>query len=184
VDPDAGLLEAIQVDESGKSLKDVNGATLTYKAKGRFKIARIPLEPTTQTDRTLHARSVRDSTGALNCARCSSPLTLPGEDLCAACWAQDRGQRHRMKVERITVPMFDKKCEKCSRLASWSVGDEVEVSPESGRCLGRAVLFTRGSTVGRHYFCDFHYRQPRLLDRTGEVVELVGVGNQRPGWHS
>ena len=104
--------------------------------------------------------------GAPVCARCRSPLTLPGDDLCPRCRAQDRLQSNRFVVERLTTPLLDRRCESCSRLAIWSVADEVEVTPE----VNRRYLYERGMTVGRRYYCNRCYQPARLLDSKGEVV--------------
>lgn len=108
--------------------------------------------------------------GAESCARCQSPLTLPGDDLCPRCRAQERLQKDRFLVERLTVPLFDKKCASCSRVATWAVADEVEVTPEKLRHF----LWERGMTVGRRYYCDAHYQPARLLDPRGEVIQDFG----------
>lgn len=105
--------------------------------------------------------------GAEKCAKCLSPLTLPGDDLCPRCRAAERLQRNRFVVERLSTPLFDRKCAECSRVAVWSVADEVGVSPEK---FGR-ILWERGMMVGRRFYCDRHYQPARLLDPKGEIIE-------------
>ena len=81
--------------------------------------------------------------------------------------ATDGGQRERFLVERLTTPLLDRKCEGCSRLATWAVSDEVAVTPDNSSKL----LWERGMTVGRRYYCDSHYAPARLLDSRGEVIQ-------------
>lgn len=136
--------------------KDANGNYEWYEAHGRFRFVPASVAPPSRPGLS----------GALSCALCRSPLTLPGDDLCPRCRAKERSQRQRFLVEKLTTPLFDRKCEKCSRVATWSVADEVEVTPEkSGK-----YLWERGMTVGRRYYCDSHYRPARLLDPRGEVI--------------
>ena len=134
-----------------------DGAYEWYEAIGRFRL--VPAEP---------APAIKTiKLGAPACARCRSPLTLPGDDLCPRCRAADRGQRNRFLVEKLVTPLFDRKCETCSRLAVWSVADEVAVTPEHSSRL----FWERGMTVGRRYYCDSHYAPARLLDVKGEVIQ-------------
>ena len=136
--------------------RDGAGTAEWYEASGRFKL--IPAGPATRRSAVL---------GAPCCARCRSPLTLPGDDLCPRCRAQERGQSNRFLVERLSTPLLDRKCGECSRLAVWAVADEVVVSPEK---IG-PVLYERGMTVGRRYYCNGCYRPARLLDSKGEIVK-------------
>jgi hypothetical protein len=167
---DTGELEAYQVNALGEEIPDLNGNFLTYRAKGRFRF--IPRE---DKGRKGH---LKITMGAPRCALCPSPLTLPGDDLCVACRAKERGQRNRMKVERIQNPLLDRKCCKCSRLATWAVSDEVDVTPELGSKPSGVwgdrkgkVLYLRGAMVGRRYYCASCYTPPRLLDPRGEVIQ-------------
>ena len=148
-----------------------------YEAHGRFKFVpnNSPAIPAT-----------RIVMGAPHCASCSSLLTLPGDDLCPLCRAQDRRQHNRFVVERLTTPLLDKKCLTCSRLATWSVADEVDVTPETKY----RYLWERGMTVGRRYYCNRCYRPARLLDARGEVIKdlnyagpdvLQSIGNTAEG---
>lgn len=137
--------------------KDAEGNHEWYEAHGRFRFVPTTVAPPSQPSLT----------GALRCSLCRSPLTLPGDDLCPRCRAKERGQRNRFVVERITTPLFDRKCLECSRVAVWSVADEVGVSPEQYN----RNLWDRGMTVGRRFYCDRHYKPARLLDDKGEVVE-------------
>lgn len=161
-----GELEAYQVGSDGKVLRhEIDGDYLTYKVRGRFEWLPEVAKCTTKI-----------VMGAPQCARCNSLLTLPGDDLCPVCRAKDRGQRNKMVVERLTVPLLDVQCEECSRQAEWSVGDEVEVTPQ----LRKRWLYVRGQTVGRRYYCSFHFQPPRLLDAKGEVIEDLGDERLRP----
>jgi len=127
-----------------------------YEAVGRFRF--VPADPKPVPTVVM---------GAPQCGKCRSPLTLPGDELCPRCRAAERLQRNRFLVERITTPFLDQKCAKCTRTATWSVADEVVVTPEQ---TGK-TLWERGMTVGRRYYCDLHYRPARMLDSKGEVVE-------------
>lgn len=138
---------------------DTNGNYEWYEAHGRFKFIPTSLKPT---------RSV--VLGAPKCSRCSSLLTLPGDDLCPRCRAQERIQRNRFVVERLTTPLFDRKCEDCTATASWAVADEVEVTPEQ---TGR-ILWDRGMIVGRRYYCNRCYKPAMLLDAKGEIIKDFG----------
>ena len=174
LDLDCGELEAYQTDILGDEIKDVWGRKLTYRAKGRFSfipwqgelfsrnVGTSPITPTAQ--------------GAPYCSMCGSPLTLPGDDLCISCRTKQRVQRWRPKVERLTTPLLDKKCCNCSRLAVWSVADEVEASPQK---LGKR-LFERGATVGQRFYCSFCYKPPRLLDTKGEEIRELDTMGVRP----
>lgn len=166
-DVDKGIIEAFVIAKDGSYVRDINGDWLTYTAKGRFKfIPRVDKE-------------VKTIVGADRCVKCSPSLTLPGDDLCPVCRAKERGQRHTMKVERLINPLLDRKCERCSRLAEYAVGDEVTVTPvvtanhPTNILLRRGrgkVVYSRRMTVGRHWYCSFHYQPPRLLDAKGEVI--------------
>ncbi len=57
------------------------------------------------------------------------------------------------------------------------MGDEVEASPQAGPfnlAGGCTVLFGRAATVGRRYYCSWHFKPPRLLDARGEVISDIG----------
>jgi hypothetical protein len=173
---DQGVLEAYQLDEKGRYIRDEDGEYVTYVARGRF--AFVPRgAPSHQPDLGL---------GASRCARCPSVLTLPGDDLCPTCRARERGQRHSMRVERLVNPLLDIKCLSCSRLAEFIVADEVLVSPtvsvadRLGRLTGRKVTWERGMTVGRRAYCSWCFKAPRLLDAKGEVIGDVET-RLRPG---
>jgi hypothetical protein len=190
LDETAGELEAYRTDSDGRYVRDVNGDYETYRAKGKFKF--VPQEAS-GCGGSAAVRVSRTSTaliGAPSCVRCRSPLTLPGDDLCPACRARDRGQKHPMRAERLASPLLDRPCQAkgCGRLAEWAVADEVGVSPEAvtrplllpdGRTLKRP-LYERGATVGRRYYCSFHYRPPRILDAKGEVIQDLDDTKVRP----
>lgn len=157
---ETGYLEAYQVDENGKVLRDANGYRFTVY-QGRFKF--IP---------TGDSKQPKIIMGAPHCTLCNSKMTLRGDDLCPACRARERGQRNKMKVEKIGVPLFDTKCELCTRMATWYVSDEVEVTPE----LYAKKFYGRGVTVGRRSYCSWCFKPPRLLDDKGDVMrELESI---------
>lgn len=176
VDVEAGLAEAYHYDSNGKNVMvlDTDGAAAwrTDLLKGRFKL--VPLE---------HEPPKRDFSkllGADKCGVCGSTMTLRGDELCLACKAKDRG---KPLDARPSDPFEMRKCEKCSRDASWSVADEVEVSAQRGKISGKHIragvyLFDRGTTVGRRYFCQWHYSGPRLLDHKGEVITTIEDGHR------
>ncbi len=178
LDEEAGELEAFQVDNNGKT-KRQGTDLLTYRAKGRFKF--IPTQqPETPNNNPLsvNTKGGKIVMGAPACAKCKSPLTLPGDDLCPICRSVERGKK--IVVERITTPLLNRKCARCSALACWSVSDEMEVTPAVGRNpykrWGKGkVLFDRGKTVGIRFYCSKHYQPPRLLDAKGEIIGNVSA---------
>lgn len=161
-------LEAVAVDGAGNAVKNAVGDEKTYRAVGRFRF--VP-RPGNATPKVL--------LGAPACTKCGSVLTLPGDDLCSACKAKDRGQRHKMTAERVSNLLLPRKCEQCSRQAVWSVSDEVNTTPEAGGKLTirgrkfRGVYYARAAVVGRRWFCEWHFKPPRLLDARGEVVQEI-----------
>lgn len=172
VDTDTGHHERYALGPDGRRYRNPAGDWVTLRCVGRLRFfprdrrGREPIE------------------GAPQCARCRSPLTLPGDDLCAVCRAADRPHlqartngkdRNLLRVERLTTPFFELRCQHygCSRLASWAVADEVQVAYQRGRVGGRTAFFERGATVGRRFYCSHHYQPPRILDARGEVVEEV-----------
>jgi hypothetical protein len=189
LDTERGELEAYKTTSEGKYIRGLNGEFITYKARGNFRY--IPSNSVdSSTNNTTRNRVVL---GAPKCARCPSTLTLPGDDLCPPCRAKERGQRNKMLVERITTPLLDRPCcvKGCGRLASWSVSDEVSVTPSVGGLSpgllalprykrAKRVLYERGCTVGRRWYCSRHYSPPRLLDAKGEVIETYDEIGVRP----
>lgn len=188
LDVDTGELEAFQLDAKGNTIPDLNGNLATFKAKGRFKL--IPKVVPTATPLL----------GAPQCVKCSSKLTLPGEELCPTCKAKDRGQKHKMQVTELDV-LTPHKCEKCSLQANWAVADEVGVTPqvnsntiqrrqvvdkETGRTstilmvvpTGKPgkTFYEQGVTVGRRFYCNKHYALPRLVDAKGEIITELETG--------
>jgi hypothetical protein len=167
---ETGYIEALQLDAKGRkqwawvaeSGKRVPRAK-TYHARGRFK-----WQP---SDAPFQATKAPQE-GATRCARCPSPLTLPGDELCARCKAADRGKP--LRVERISNPLLGVRCRECSRAAVFGVGDEVEASPQ--RHAG--LLWDRGACVGQRWYCERHYVPPRLLDARGEVIAEQPAGNE------
>ena len=187
VDVEAGLIETCLPDAFGRPGRDRDGNFNTFLAKGRFEVRRVerPAPPKQPLSRS-PVSPPRE--GAPKCAKCPSTLTLPGDDLCPGCRAKDRRQRNPMRVERVTDPLAAHKCSECSREAVWQTADEVEVSPEKDgrkfiRPFGHLVLrptWERGAVVGRRYYCDFHYRPPRILDAKGEVIRDCDEEKVRP----
>ena len=87
----------------------------------------------------------------------------------------------KLKLTHRRVTETDVKCLECSRAANWAVGDETPLPsvPHNGK------LYLRARTVGVRYYCDFHYKAPRVLDAKGEVMETIDeAGGVRPQWHS
>ncbi len=164
LDTEAGRLEKYLTDSIGNYLYNPDGTQRTAIYRGRFSFTPKP----TNTPSPVPLRKI--VLGADKCAKCTSKLTLPGTELCAFCQARDRNQRWQPfkgdLVERFSNPLLDHKCSKCSRLAIYSVADEVEVTPQQHR----KILWLRGATVGRRFLCQFHYEPPRLLDSKGEVI--------------
>jgi len=167
-DIEQGTLEAYRLDGDGKPVRDASGRRLTYVAQGRFSY---------RPHDTVTRKSPKQS--ATHCVKCRSPLTLAGDELCPLCNARDRGYKTLTRPERV-VPLLGRHCQHkgCSRTANWAVSDEVPVSCQkhkhasNGRTPGTSSLFfSRGMTVRRRYFCDFHFQPPRILDAKGEVVE-------------
>ncbi len=172
VDEERGEAEAYQYDASGNQVltydKDGAAAWATVLLKGRFRL--VPIRP---------PAFVRQAVimGAPNCGKCGSPLTLRGDELCPKCRAIERGKP--IKATRCDIFDFLHKCETCSRDATWYVSDEIEVTPQRGnidvsrnpRIAVGAYLFDRKAVVGRRYYCDRHYKAPRLLDHKGEVIK-------------
>ncbi len=168
LDLENGELEAYRIDGNGQPVSDGNGNLLTYYAKGRFRFETVRV-------RESKNGSVPIS-GAPKCVKCESVLTLPGDDLCPACRAKDRGQRNRFVIERHLDPLEVRPCDgRCGRLAVYAVSDEVTVTPESKVIdwQGRKTraLFDRGATVGRRFYCSFCFKPPRILDARGEVIQ-------------
>ncbi len=184
VDCDLGLLEAYQVDSSGNIKKDSEGNYLTYTAKGRFKW--VPGGPAGRgVSHTTNGGGSRGVLGAPTCVKCGNVLTLPGDDLCIACYAKDRMVRMPTGVKPVPNPLLQVPCSHsgCNRPASWSVSDEVEASASvdelrdvAGNLRRRKIKFHRGAAVQRRYYCSFHWKAPKLLDKKGEVVEVQDEG--------
>jgi hypothetical protein len=181
VDAEAGLVEVYQVDAGGKVLRDVTtGKPIVQLGRGRFK---ADLRRRVDVPRKRAPRL-----GAPTCSRCPSRMTLPGDDLCPVCRAREQGRTVGVKPLGPGELMAVRPCDNgCGREATWSVGDEVSVTPVPGtlpRQHGgppRPVLFLRGATVARRWYCSWCYQPPRLLDARGEVVEVrEEAGGCRP----
>ena len=182
---DTGYIKAYKVDATGEIERDAAGDYIYYEAIGRFKF--IP------SDKPIVKGIVL---GAAKCELCPSVMTLPGDTLCVACRAKERGQRNQMKCERIDGVELGRKCERCSQDACWAVGDEVAVTPAQsairierrGRRGRRVVVpagvgtqqWVRGQMVGRRFYCSKHYQPPALLDSKGEVIQQMDVQAARP----
>lgn len=179
LDSDKGELEAYQTDERGDPVKTITTdgvpAYITYRARGRFRFCPL-VQSTGSISKALPE-------GANKCEKCPSVLTLPGDDLCPQCRAKERGQRNKLEVERLTTPLLAHRCAHygCGRLATWSVGDEVDVSPIAGPLpnasklwdKAKKAVYARGATVGRRFYCDSHFEPPRLLDPRGERIQDI-----------
>ncbi len=179
VDEEKGECEAYQVGTDGKILRtlmeDGTAGHKTVHLKGRFKF--IPSQP--KKDHTVRL-------GANYCARCKSPLTLMGNELCPRCQAKQKvGGKYKPKDSQDVKechPFEFKKCCKCSRDATHSVADEVQVTPQLAESIvivngvkasqGKR-LFDRGMTVGRRYFCAWCVQGPRIVDEHGEVIKTL-----------
>jgi hypothetical protein len=167
LDLDKGELEAYRWNQASGYLCDVNGNYLTYRARGRFRY--LPA--------AAPAPAIR--LGAPHCVKCRNPLTLPGDDLCPACNAKDRGYKGIGQA-----PDLSGRCcyAGCSRSATWQVADEVEATPVLGKgTMPRSrrsgiILYPRAATVACRAYCDFHFQLPRLLDARGEVIKQFEDG--------
>lgn len=159
---ETGELTAYRVDALGRTMTGADGGRLTYTAVGRFKF--VP-----------RGRAAPDGPrvrlGAAACARCKSPLTLPGDELCPMCNAKDRSYARLVNqfAARPGAFLLGQLCQHpgCSRPATHRTTVEVEVS---GAVHNRYV-YERGMTVGAGAWCAWHYQAPKLLDAKGEVVE-------------
>jgi hypothetical protein len=85
------------------------------------------------------------------------------------------------RVEPVRIPLLSHKCCKCSRLADWSVSDEMPLPPQ----LKNGRLYDRGRTVKIRWYCAWHYEAPRIVDAKGEIMKVESeAGGVRPQWHS
>ena len=179
VDLAAGLLEGYQLDSFGNIKMDRQGNYLTYTARGKFRLHRVREGALAGSGNAVRGSSpIRVPGGAPFCALCKSPLTLPGEDLCTVCKAKDsaylRMLNHLDSLRSLpTLPGAGSCAHRgCNRPGVYAVGHEVIVSPIVSRTATFGLrLFKRGATVGRLYFCPWHWTPPLLLDKKGEVIE-------------
>lgn len=161
VDEEEGLAEAYRFNPDGSRRDDM------VLLKGRFKI--LPALEQKEPD---YGKLL----GADRCEICASPLVMQGGDLCPICRAAQDG--NPFKPTRLD-PWDFRKCQRCSRNATWSVVDRVDVSPEAGKIAGYqaarggAYLFARGAAVGRRYYCSWCFQAPRLVDVRGEVIREI-----------
>lgn len=178
VDVEAGLVEAAHVDPvTHGPRRNSAGQPMLYLAKGRFR-AELRPRPLAKFDTS--------QLGAAQCAKCSSPMTLAGDDLCVVCRARERGRV--IKVEKAGDVLLARPCENgCGRRAQWQVSDETQVSPQQAvgafTFFGRRLVnptFRRASIVARHHYCSWCYRPPRILDASGDVVESLDNVGTRP----
>lgn len=176
VDTGSGEFAALQTGARGEPLVNAAGECLTYRGVGRLKVLQRQPDGTTRTVRM----------GAPACAKCRSPLTLPGDDLCPLCRGADRQVKaFQPKHRRVTDPLALVKCDRCDRPATWQVADEVEATPELASGLrpwgGRGrMLFARAQTVAQRFYCSWCWRPPRLLDARGEEVRSFDDVGVRP----
>ena len=177
-----GTLEAYKVDSDGSISKDASGDYLTYVARGRFRWVREGAPEAVGHPLTGGQADTRVRLGAPSCARCRSPLTLPGDDLCARCNARDRGYKLSALPALSSLadsPLAAGPCAHrgCNRLGTYSVADEAPASSVVGDVAGVGrFAFRRGMTVGRRWYCPWHWQPPRLLDAKGEVVQELDDG--------
>lgn len=187
LDTETGIIEAFLCDGDGNEIREIGNDGViynkTYKAKGRFEVRE-------NVDPRLVRPPMHIVMGAPACAKCQSPLTLPGDDLCPSCRAADRNQKNKMKVTKID-PLEVRQCCNCSRQAAWQVADEVETTPQIADSQygpsgpNGKIAFDTAATVGRRFYCDFCYRGPALLDAKGDVISVDEESNGlRPQWHS
>ncbi len=79
------------------------------------------------------------------------------------------------------VVEIGQKCHSCTRDATWAVGDERATRP----VMKGNKAFATGMLTGVRFYCDWHYKGPRILDGKGEVMQTIEDGlGARPGWHS
>lgn len=66
------------------------------------------------------------------------------------------------------LALQDRPCQRygCNRLATWKVADEVLLPPVEAD--GRK--FETAETVGVRFYCEHHYKLPKLFDRRGELI--------------
>lgn len=106
-------------------------------------------------------------------------LSVPSNDPPAL--APPLKRRDRSQARRIVIPLFDQKCSECSRVAEWSVSDEISLPPVKAN----GQWFSRGKTVDVRFYCSWCYKPPRLVDSKGEIIkEFEEAGGVRPQWHS
>ena len=173
VDCEAGTAEAFKVGADGMRVTEPHPVTgqpslVRVLLKGRFKLVAVEEPAKPDPFRAMQAAS--------RC-KCGSVLVLRGDELCAVCRAAEQGRRIDL---RDLDPLDFRKCQTCSRDATHSVADEVQVSPAKGRVSGQlrmrngVYLFDRAATVGRRYFCRWclskHHEGVRLVDHKGEVI--------------
>jgi len=166
VDPDQGLVEAVQEDTAGRPLFGEHGP-VTYLGKGRFECRLRPRRKAVRVAPPADAPQI--------CGQCDSSMVLPGDELCAVCRARQQGRR--IRVEPVSNLLLPRGCDnRCGRRAVWSVIDETPVTPVLGwRRFGgsyRRALFKRASIIGRRWYCSHCYKPPRVLDANGEVMSV------------
>jgi hypothetical protein len=85
----------------------------------------------------------------------------------------------KTKYDRIVVPMLSDRCEAyaCNRVADWAVSDEIALPP----LIKDGKRYARAKVVDRHWWCDKHFKPPRILDEKGDVVEELN-NEARPQW--
>jgi len=104
-----------------------------------------------------------------------------GERLTYTAIGKIKWEPAKIKLTHRRVSHWGAKCMLCTRDANWSVGDETPLPPVPHR----GKLYLQARTVAVRYYCDFHYKAPRILDASGEIMETIDeAGGVRPQWHS
>jgi hypothetical protein len=149
LDVEEGLVHAEKVDAYGNNLLGPSGELLYYIAKGRFRFIPGPTLPKPQAPKP-------------------DPAELP------------EALRRIHKSFPVQHQVVSDTCAHygCSRVATWSTCDEVDLPPE----WHNGLLYARGKIVTNRRWCDKHYVPPRLVDVKGEIVQVWDSVKSRPQW--